>query len=321
MENNTGYQPPASRVNLERSLRILPLPFRRLLTKLYRTSFVLWFVTFGVMILKWILSPPEVLEFWMIALIAMSSLTVFSRWLVQWSAFRFDVCRDGISVDKGDNGNEIWFPYSAFTKVEFVHLQGWLAVCILTDNEGRRLRVPAFLQRSDYILDLLAAARPDLAKDPGFEVYRRTAISIDHGWARQANRIDHWPQWLWYVGARLAMALTLSYSVVWFYGSPLQWETAYFVTAYSMLALILWEGFGELWQTKKTMKRLAIDASAVRRRVSEEKAFERWFGFASWAIVCVTAVAIALTSALGVRPTVEQHDYASEKTVQPEQHK
>jgi len=278
--------------------------------KFYRTSFLIWVLTCLVLAVKWLSAASEALEFWTIVLLASASLTIFLRALVQWSSLRFDVCRDGISVEFGDDREMLWLAYANVSEIRFIHFSGWLAICVLKSKDGRTLRVPAFLQRSDYVLDLLAHARPDLASHPGFEAYRQTAISIDHGWARQAQRIEHWPQWLWFVGMRVLAALALTWVVVWFRGFSFDWETASFVAVYSLATLIFWEGVSELWQTRATIRRLRNDAAAVRRKADEERGIQKAFGSASWVIVLLVALAFALVT----RPSHELRSVASEKT-------
>lgn len=104
---------------------------------------------------------------------------------------RVFVSNEGVNLDR--LGKILEIPFSRVTAIHFryvPYLGGWFT---LKREDGRAFRFTLALERSDYILDAVAAAQPLLVSAEKIEEYRRAAIVCDHSWARVYTAWKDWP--------------------------------------------------------------------------------------------------------------------------------
>lgn len=103
---------------------------------------------------------------------------------------RVFVSNESVNLDRF--GEIIEIPFSKVVAIGFTYLPyvgGWFT---LKREDGRVFRFTLALERSDYILDAVAAAQPLLVSAEKLEKYRRTAIVCDHSWARVYTAWKDW---------------------------------------------------------------------------------------------------------------------------------
>lgn len=103
-----------------------------------------------------------------------------SRSIGRMKSAQVEVREDSFSVRHGDV-----IVTSPFRDVAAVRFSMWRRKTFTIEmSNGRRHRFTTALERSEYLLEALAAARPEFLEDPKFLKFRRKAILNDHFHAR-----------------------------------------------------------------------------------------------------------------------------------------
>lgn len=98
------------------------------------------------------------------------------------------VFRDRLEIER--LGPVEVIPYESITQIELTHipfLTGWF----LIKSQVKNLKITVVLERSDYIIESIAAARPELIPISEVEAFRKTAIAVDHIWAAFSDRFSN----------------------------------------------------------------------------------------------------------------------------------
>ena len=144
------------------------------------------FSTFG--------SALEILVFLGLSSVIPMALLIQARFLIRPFAFStIQVFNDRLEIDRMGERNTVL--YSDIAKVEFSHLPytgGWFKV--ITAKQTFRFTV--VLERSEYILESIAAFNPGLMNSAHLEFYRRTAIVSDHSWSYLYEKMKNWKKLL-----------------------------------------------------------------------------------------------------------------------------
>lgn len=102
--------------------------------------------------------------------------------------------------------------YSEIESIHFAFLNfigGWSR---LKMKDGSSHSITVAVERSEQILDLITAARPDLGNADKYEAYRKTAIFYDHSWARFTSLVTNRNKFLIkYVLTAILFSITFFY--------------------------------------------------------------------------------------------------------------
>ena len=171
---------------------------------------------------------------------------------------------DGLTIDRIGKLHSLPFNEIISVKFSFLpYLGGWYKLKL---SSGKAYRFTVVLERSEYILDAIASARPELIDLAKMEVYRRTAIVSDHSWGRFYSRLKSLQSLLLrFVAVPLALTTLAS-------GLHLRHWVAIFI-AVNILNLLVGTAifiFCELLFTSQGRLALIADPNAVRRNLAYE---------------------------------------------------
>jgi hypothetical protein len=226
-------------------------------------------------------------------------LFIEANYFVKPLAFvKIKVHQFGLSLESPESVTEIAFQDVA--EIKFSHLPyigGWFK---LKMKSGASHRFTVVLERSEYILEMLASARPDVVQVEDIMNYRRTAVLADHSWARVTDKVKNYKSWLIkYLGAPAVLtALWIAGTI--FYGKQGFPDFGTIVTTVMvMLAMNLAVGFlftfalGEFLVVSHGREKLLADASSLQRDYAFEKTIDRWGQVAHW-VLAIGICAFAL---------------------------
>jgi hypothetical protein len=304
MNDSHGFSsPPPSRTNLERSLTYGGMGLRRFQQFLLNTY--LFLAGCGA----WLFAAAIFFGSTKLAMIGFSVLVffgppIFFGWmsLRQMQVKRVDVNDAGIIIDDGHSRED--YAFSDVEALKFV----WIPYLVFKANfimkDGRKLSLPAMVERLDYPLDLFAAARPDLASDPSFMHYRRIAICLDHTWARLGQTMANPVRAVFSAVGRFLFTIVCAAGVTslgqqmgWFpkmehFSSFMLWATDVL-----FMSLMVWVLSYAAFETRfyfASMKRLKDDPYAVKRDMRKEAEVRaktvRWTYAGSLVMALVVAV-------------------------------
>lgn len=121
-------------------------------------------------------------------LVAVLSFSAAFLWVRPFAQSQVHVFSDRIEIER--LGQRKIILYKDVQAVEFKHipyLTGWF---VLTTAQ-EKIKITTVLERSDYIVESLAAFNPSLAQKGEVESYRKTAIAVDHIWASFSDRFKN----------------------------------------------------------------------------------------------------------------------------------
>ncbi|MCB0378927.1 MAG: hypothetical protein KDD33_10580 [Bdellovibrionales bacterium] len=89
-------------------------------------------------------------------------------------------------------GERVEIPFDDIQSIQFnfVAYTGGLFRLVLKNGRSRYFTV--VLERSDYILDAIADYKPEIIDEKKLTKFRRTAVVIDHSWARIYDLKNYW---------------------------------------------------------------------------------------------------------------------------------
>lgn len=100
---------------------------------------------------------------------------------------RVHVREDGLTIDR--MGQSLEVPYSTVKQIRFSHtpyIGGWFELLL---ESGEKHRFTVVLERSEYVLEAIVAARPGIVSEEDLVAFRRAAILSDHSWARVYSKL------------------------------------------------------------------------------------------------------------------------------------
>jgi len=106
-----------------------------------------------------------------------------NRFIIRPLAFsKVHVNSDGIILER--LGEEILIYFDEIEGIDFAEIKslgGWFKVKLVS---GESYRFTVVLERSEYVLEAIAAANSHIVSSEALENYRLTSIAADHSWAR-----------------------------------------------------------------------------------------------------------------------------------------
>lgn len=212
---------------------------------------------------------------------------------------KIHVHQAGLTLENPDRTTEL--PFNEVKNIEFSHLPylgGWFT---LNMNSGDRHRFNVGLERSEYILEMLASARADIVDTMKLLNYRRTAVLVDHSWARSVEHFGQYKQWLFkYLAVPLVAMIEWVACTVFVAQKAMPDTSKIFGVLLVMLAANLIMGLfftfaaEELFLMARGNKALMKDASYLRRDLDFEKKADRF----SYAVHWILALAITALFAI-----------------------
>lgn len=151
-------------------------------------------------------------------------------------------------------------------------LNGWFE---LTMNDDKKYRFTVGLERSEYILEMIQARRPELANVEVLLNYRKMAILVDHSSARLVQSFKDWKQYLLVLGLMILSTFSLGRafpgeSLLMATTSGFLWTSFVIFASYFLKELVL---------ITVQSKRLDKDPMSVVRNVKFD-AMASWIGWA-----------------------------------------
>jgi hypothetical protein len=215
-------------------------------------------------------------------------LYVEAQYFVRPLAFvKVKVHQTGLTLEGPDGTIEI--PFQDVRSVSFSHLPyvgGWFKLAM---KNGTKFRFTVVLERSEYILEMLAAARPDIVNSKDMMNYRRTAVLAEHSWARASDKLKNYPSLLLkYVAAPIALTIFWMAGTVYYAEQPFPGTYAVAVTVMVMFAMNFAAGLmitflvGEFLVVSNGRENMLADASVLKRDYVFEKRVDRYGHIAHW---------------------------------------
>jgi hypothetical protein len=181
---------------------------------------------------------------------------------------------DGLSLET--IGKTVNISFSEIESVHFAsvpYMGGWFRLNLASK---KKYRFTVVLERSEYILEAIAAARGELISINDLEKYRRTAILSDHSWARFYGAFKAWPKLLikFFVLPLALAAIGLAIRKLFFNQGPLPLKTGiafcfFILAANGFIGVAAWY-LGEITLMAKGRSALLADPQSTRRDTAVE---------------------------------------------------
>ncbi len=117
-------------------------------------------------------------------------LLIEAHFFVKPMAFiKIKVHQHGLTLENLDSTSEV--PFDDVVGIKFSHMPyigGWFKLLM---KSGQAHRFTVVLERSEYILEMLAAHKPALVQTEEMMHYRRTAVLADHSWGRVTEKMKN----------------------------------------------------------------------------------------------------------------------------------
>jgi hypothetical protein len=178
-----------------------------------------------------------------------------------------------MTFEKLGKSTEILF--EKVKKIEFSHISylgGWFT---LTINGREKYKISMMLERSEYVLESIAAVNPKLILAEKFMSYRENAIVNDQGWSRTYDMIFRWKKIAsLYAITSLVMAVPIYVFNYGQYANP-------FNLLWTLLLINMCVGFckwqlGEGLQAMRVKKEMSKDPLHTRRDYQYESKVNVW---------------------------------------------
>ena len=187
---------------------------------------------------------------------------------------------DGLTIVEKMQFNEVSF--EDIQEVYFHHFLVLFGYFKIVMKNGSIHIFPMGLERSEYVIDAIAARHEGLMQKKQYIGYRIIAILIDHAWARINDRMRNWKV----MGIRLLVlpVLFLNIFLVCLSLKTQKIDISLFFIEINFIIFFL----GNLWAalmaslitevqlSRLSQKRIILDPMAVRRNLIEEAKFERY---------------------------------------------
>jgi hypothetical protein len=204
---------------------------------------------------------------------------------------------DSLTIEKQTKSIELAYHEIDAVKLAFIpRMGGWFDI-VLKDKTKHRF--PVGLERSEYILEAIAAYNPELISLPQIEEYRRTSVVGDHFWARSEENFRNWPSRVAkYIGLPLT-AILLFAGIKTMKGNPfLESLTEYIVfkaVFFGLISLVIGSAIYFITEnriSKNGRDRLMADPNNVLRDMPYERKILKWGNIAHYALFAATLAAI-----------------------------
>lgn len=268
-----------SRSGLERSLNYGGLGLRRF-QKLILNGYLFFAVCGMCAILVAVAFGSDQLAALGLCTMAIFGPPLYFGWasLKEMEMRRIDVNDAGLIVDDGKKRED--FQFAEMKSVSFDWIPFLLFRVKFEMNDGRKISLPATVERLDYPLDLLSNARADLTSDPSFVYYRRVAISLDHAWARLGTSLSNPVKSAFAAFGRLVFTIICAAGIT-SVGQQMKWFpqidhfSSYILWGLNVLAMsaLVWLASYAIFEVRyyiASMKRLKDDPYAVKRDLAQE---------------------------------------------------
>jgi len=285
--SNTAFQ---ARGNLSRTLTYRP-HLRASYYGLLAFAVVAALLVIGLALAAYINNNEDVAL--MIALggaLAPLLLVIEAHFFVRPLAFvKIKVHQHGLTMESPDKVTEV--PFEDVATIEFSHVPyvgGWFK---LKMKSGEAHRFTVVLERSEYILEMLAAAKPGIVDTAEMMRYRRTAVLADHSWGRVSEKMKN------RMGLALKyLGLPVVLTVLWIAGMVFHAQVAgpdFFEATkilFMMMVLNLAVGFmitfsvGEFLVVTNGREKMLADPAALQRDYAFEKKVERIAHASHWVL-------------------------------------
>lgn len=176
------------------------------------------------------------------------------------------------------------------------YVGGWITLEL---EDETSFTFSAMLERSEYIVDALALERPDLVKSPEIMAYRRTAIGVDHSWARLIDELQDWRrQFLIHICLPAGLALIVVGVLALMGESSAYFEKWLLVTGLLippaiLIGAALW-CVRDLYFLYKTHQQLVANPGALARNRGWEATVRLKFFRVQMALIALVAVALTV---------------------------
>jgi hypothetical protein len=199
-----------------------------------------------------------------------------ARFLLKPLAFStVHVFNDHLEIDR--MGKQIHVPFDDVKEIQFRYLPysgGWFKLC----TSGASYKFTLVLERSEYILEAVAAYNPQLVPADKLEAFRRTAVTSDHSLAHLYDGLKDKRSLLWkFAGLPIAAAIVLR-AVSFFQGNPFVFmnlvSTIVVLLFFQLAAAMLGNWIISLVLTFKTRKALIENPNRLQRDREFEKRME-----------------------------------------------
>lgn len=283
--SNTAFQ---ARGNLSRTLTYRP-HLRASYYGLLAFSAVSALVVVGMALIAFINGTPDLAL--MVGLggsLAPIVLFIEAHFFVHPLAFvKIKVHQHGITMEEQVKVTEISF--NDVESIKFSHVPyvgGWFKLMM---KNGQIHRFTVVLERSEYILEMLAAAKPGIVNAEEMLKYRRTAVLADHSWGRVTDKMKN------HKGLLLKYLVTPALlAAVWIGAMTLQVQQdapgvwgmmeLFLIIAIVNLAVgfLITFSFGEFLIVTRGREKILADPAALQRDYAFEKKVERFSLLGHW---------------------------------------
>ena len=294
-----SFRPDPSRARLERSMAVGHRMTRRQQVLIFKTYRMICLAGAASAMIGWAFSSTAVLTVGIVTALMFFPAAV-ALWLLldRVMSQRMDVSPKGIRIDRRQAPMDEYL-YDEVDSILIQHVPFFYQKLSLKMKDGRELTLRPGWERLDYVYDLMALARPDLAKSPGYEGARNHAIVHSHSMSRTGEHLGR--GWRVFVAfmlksggtAFLACGVVLAGLTPWAWSSPV----AFLVLGLKALVLsmtlwIVWHAVLDTQLQRRKAQSLRNDPSDIRRNVLEET---------KWLVKSRRyAVLLALLGALGI---------------------
>ncbi len=199
----------------------------------------------------------------------------------------------GLTLENPTRTTELQF--KDVKSISFSHLPyvgGWFTLVM---ESGSHHRFTVGLERSEYILEMLVSARPDVVDTMKMLDYRRTAVLTDHSWARAHEHFKKYKTWL-----LKYLAVPVVLTAEWLAGivlyaqqsvptpSKILGTTLIMVAANLIMGIFVTFAAEEFCILARGRRNLMADASYLKRDLE----FEKQAGRLSYTVHWILALAI-----------------------------
>ncbi len=206
---------------------------------------------------------------------------------------------DSLIIEKRTKSLELSYQDIDAVKLAFIpRMGGWFDI-VLKDKTKHRF--PVGLERSEYILEAIAAYNPELISLSQVEEYRRTSVVGDHFWARSEENFRNWPSRVARYGGLPLAAIVLFSAIQVMKGNSVATSfTDYFffkAVLFGFISFVIGSVVYLVTEnriSKNGRERLKADPNNVLRDMPYEKKILKWGNIAHYALFAVTIAAILI---------------------------
>jgi hypothetical protein len=252
----------------------------------YVTSLLFVVLVYNRGQLSFNLSPMEFVAQFIASMTVVVWLVIFYYYFLRREVM---VHAHGVTLCEGRQSYEILWKDISELKMR----SDLFPVIAVKNNNGKVFKFNSFLERSEYVLESLRRARPELVNEPVYVRYFAAAIAEDHSWARFFSKLLNYKKIIF---KYFLTNLVLTYPMV----MPFERHAAFdfwlrYVGVFLSLLwmsvfinLILVSGF-ELYLKKQTMDKLKLSLEHRVRDMKKESQVYTLCEALAWGLYLLTA--------------------------------